>query len=208
MPDLEAAVSAEGPHPRTLAATIDTAELRRRLTDPGLAIVDVRALSAYNGWRPNGEARGGHIPGAVAFPDAWLTSVDETEVARLLNSKGILASREIVLYGDADGVAAVKSRLAQLGYARVRVYESGWAAWAADQTLPAERLQNYERLVHTGWLRQLLDGVRVEAAPPGRFLLFHVNFGVPEEYEESHLPGALYLDTNRLEDPADWNRRS
>src|ERR1700694_3027635 len=126
---------------------------------------------------------GGHIPGAVAFPDAWLTSVDETEVARLLNSKGIVASREIVLYGDADGVSAVKSRLAQLGYTRVRVYKSGWAAWAADQTLPTERLQNYERLVHTEWLRQLLDGVRVEAAPPGRFLLFHVNFGVPEEYE-------------------------
>ena len=31
---------------------------------------------------------------------------------------------------------------------------------------------------------------------------------MPEEYEEGHLPGALYLDTNRLEDPADWNRRS
>ena len=41
-----------------------------------------------------------------------------------------------------------------------------------------------------------------------RWLLFHVNFGVPEEYLDSHLPGALYLDTNRLEDPADWNRRS
>jgi thiosulfate/3-mercaptopyruvate sulfurtransferase len=39
-------------------------------------------------------------------------------------------------------------------------------------------------------------------------LLFHVNFGVPEEYEENHLPGALYLDTNRLENPDDWNRRT
>ncbi len=35
-----------------------------------------------------------------------------------------------------------------------------------------------------------------------------MNFGVPEEYAENHLPGALYLDTNRLEDPEDWNRRS
>src|SRR5262249_27383479 len=35
----------------------------------------------------------------------------------------------------------------------------------------------------------------------------HVNFGVPEEYAENHLPGAIYLDTNWLEDPADWNRR-
>ena len=55
----------------------------------------------------------------------------------------------------------------------------------------------------------MLDGGRPEAAPAGRHLLFHVNFGVPEEYADSHIPGALYLDTNWLEDPAaDWNRRS
>jgi molybdopterin synthase sulfurtransferase len=39
-------------------------------------------------------------------------------------------------------------------------------------------------------------------------LLFHVNFGVPEEYADSHLPGAIYLDTNWLENPVDWNRRT
>jgi thiosulfate/3-mercaptopyruvate sulfurtransferase len=54
----------------------------------------------------------------------------------------------------------------------------------------------------------VLDGGRPEAAPNGRFLLFHVNFGVPEEYEEGHVPGALYLDTNWLENPIDWNRRT
>lgn len=53
-----------------------------------------------------------------------------------------------------------------------------------------------------------LGGKTPEAAPAGRHLLFHVNFGVPEEYDESHIPGALYLDTNWLEDPVDWNRRS
>src|SRR5438270_14060394 len=47
---------------------VTAAELRERLGDPTLTIVDVRGLPAYNGWRPNGEARGGHIPGAVAFP--------------------------------------------------------------------------------------------------------------------------------------------
>src|SRR5205807_810694 len=83
-----------------------TAELRRRLTDPGLTIVDVRPLPAYNGWRPNGEARGGHIPGAVAFPSAWLMSVDDAEVVRLLHSKNIVPGREVVLYGGSDDVAA------------------------------------------------------------------------------------------------------
>ena len=31
---------------------------------------------------------------------------------------------------------------------------------------------------------------------------------MPEEYAEAHIPGALFLDTNWLEDPVDWNRRS
>ena len=75
--------------------------------------------------------------------------------------------------------------------------------------LPIERLPNYDKLVHTEWLRELLDGGQPEAFDGGRFLLFHVNFGVPEEYEENHLPGALYLDTNWLEDPENiWQRRS
>ena len=154
--------------------TITTAELRRRLTDPGLTIVDVRPLPAYNGWRPNGEARGGHIPGAVAFPSAWLTSVDDAEVVRLLHSKNIVPGREVVLYGGSDDVAAVRSRLNDLGHERVRSYEHGRDEWAADESLPIERLPNYERLVHTDWLRQLLDGGLPEAAPAGRFLLFHV----------------------------------
>ncbi|HEX9378426.1 MAG TPA: rhodanese-like domain-containing protein [Gaiellaceae bacterium] len=191
------------------AATISADELRSRLDDPGLTIVDVRALPAYNGWRTGGEARGGHIPGAVAFPRAWLSSVDDAEVERLLQSKDIVPSQEVVLYGDdADDVLAVRTRLTDLGHAGVRTYDQGWAEWAADDTLPVERLPNYEKLVHTEWLRQVLDGDRPEAAPAGPFLLFHVNFGVPEEYEEGHIPGALYLDTNRIESSHDWNRRS
>jgi thiosulfate/3-mercaptopyruvate sulfurtransferase len=191
------------------AAIISADELRRRLDDPSLTIVDVRPLPAYNGWRPNGEARGGHILGAVAFPRAWLSSVDDVEVERLLHSKDIVPSQEVVLYGDnAEDVSAVRTRLTDLGHTGVRTYEHGWAEWAADETLPVERLPNYDKLVHTEWLRQVLDGERPEAAPAGPFLLFHVNFGVPEEYEENHIPGALYLDTNRLESSDDWNRRS
>jgi len=184
-------------------------ELHRRLTDPDLTLVDVRPLAAYNGWRLNGEPRGGHIPEAVAFPGAWLESVDRAEVERLLDEKGIVPGREVVLYGaDPDDVAAFQESLIDLGHRGVRVFELGWPEWAADETLAIERLPNHERLVHTEWLTQLLAGRTPEAAPAGRFLLFHVNFGVPEEYEENHLPGALYLDTNLLENPVDWNRRS
>ncbi len=191
------------------AAMISTGELRRRLSDPELTVVDVRPLHAFNGWRLGVEARGGHVPGAVALPSAWVSSVDSAELERLLSSKGIAAGREVVLYGDgAEDVVAVKTRLADLGHTRVRTYKHGWTEWASDQTLPVARLPRYEKLVHTDWLRLVLAGGRPEAPPAGRFLVFHVNSGLRDEYEESHIPGALYLDTNWLESPPTWNRRS
>ncbi len=214
----EQAVSAPETHSRALAAqrpesatgpTVTAAELQERLADPDLTLVDTRPLAAFNGWRLITELRGGHIPGAAAFPNAWLESVDDVEIERLLDEKNILPGREVVIYGaSSDDASAFRRRLVDLGHTGVRLYEHGWPEWAADETLPLERLANYERLVHTEWLSQLLAGRRPEAAPAGRFLLFHVNFGVPEEYEEDHLPGALYLDTNLLENPVDWNRRS
>ncbi|MEA2660825.1 MAG: molybdopterin synthase sulfurtransferase [Chloroflexota bacterium] len=192
-----------------IASSISTDELRDRLADPALAIVDVRPIAAYNGWRLRGEARGGHIPGAVSFPIAWLESVELAEVRKLLVAKGVLGSGSIVVYGygAAEG-RALRTRLEELGETDVTLYESGWTAWAADESLPLERLPKYEKLVHTEWLRELLAGGRPEAYDGQRYLLFHVNFGVPEEYAEGHLPDALYLDTNWFENPVDWNRRS
>jgi thiosulfate/3-mercaptopyruvate sulfurtransferase len=190
-------------------STISTAELREGLDDPRRTVVDIRPLASYNGWRRNGDARGGHIRGAVAFPAGWLQIVDEPEVRRLLDEKGITADRDVVVYGDGpDDATAFVAALAGLGVRGARAYEDGATAWAADPSLPLERLPNYEKLVHIPWLRDVLDGVTPEAPPNEKFLLFHVNFGVPEEYAEAHIPGALYLDTNWLEDPVDWNRRS
>ncbi|TMD29058.1 MAG: thiosulfate sulfurtransferase [Chloroflexi bacterium] len=193
----------------TPGSAISTAELHKRLGDPDVTIVDARSTAAFNGWRLRAEARGGHIPGAVAFPVAWLTSVDDAEIRRLLHAKRIESGRTVIVYGDGpDDARALQSGLAAFGIEPVFAYEAGFAAWAADETLPVERLPHHDRLVHIDWLRSVLDGERPEAAPEGAFLLFHVNFGVPEEYAEGHLPGALYLDTNWLENPTDWNRRS
>jgi thiosulfate/3-mercaptopyruvate sulfurtransferase len=194
---------------RTAQTTIDAPGLQGLLTDPGLTIVDVRPLSAFNGWRVGDEPRGGHIPGAAALPAAWLESVDRAEIARLLSGKRIGPDREVVIYGQDDEESSrVAEALGAFGIERPRILAGGFAGWVADSDRPVERLPKYDRLVHIEWLGQLLAGGRPEASPSGKFILFHVNFGVPEEYEEGHLPGALYLDTNWLENPIDWNRRS
>jgi thiosulfate/3-mercaptopyruvate sulfurtransferase len=193
----------------THTSTITAEELRARLDDPSLTIVDVRPLAAYNGWRLGSETRGGHIPGAAAFPVAWLRTVDEPEIGRLLAGKRVSPDRDVVVYGHgADDAGTAAEAFARFGIPGARVYEDGFAAWAGEPSAPVEALPKYDKLVHIDWLRQVLAGESPEAAPTGDFLLFHVNFGVPEEYAEAHIPGALYLDTNTLEDPADWNRRS
>ena len=180
-----------------------TAELRERLQDPRVVLVDTRPLHEFNGWRVEGAARGGHLPGAVAFPSEWSRRLDDADLGDVLIAKGITVDRDVVLYGsEAETLAA---RLTALGYAAVRVIDA--SAWIADD-LPLEHLPRYEQLVHVDWLRAVLDGDQPEAPPGERTLLFHVNFGVPEEYEESHIPGALYLDTNWLENSDDWNRRT
>ena len=190
-------------------APVSTSELYERLGDTRLAIVDARPLHAFNGWRLAEESRGGHVPGAVSLPAGWLRALTDEDLRELLAAKGIAADDEVVVYASrADELDDLRARLSELGFTSVRAYEDGWAAWAADPDLPVERLPNYDRLVHPEWLREVLEGGRPEAAPPGHDLLFHVNFGVPEEYAESHLPGAIYLDTNLLESRTDWNRRS
>src|SRR5262245_37507203 len=168
-----------------------TDELRERLHDPKLVVLDTRPLHAFNGWRVAGAARGGHIPGAVAFPSEWSSLLDDADLGDVLVAKGVTVDREVVLYGNEGDVLA--DRLARLGYGSVRTHDA--RAWIADERLPLGHLANYQRLVHVDWLRDVLDGRSPEAAPHDRFLLFHVNFGVPQEYEESHIPGALYLDT-------------
>jgi len=192
-------------------STITPAELEGRLDDPTLTVVDARPLANYHGWRAGDDSRGGHVPGAVAFPSAWALSVDDPEIERILAEKGITADRDLVVYGDGTATADVTTvveALGRFGITDLRTLAGGFGAWAADASLPVEKLAHHEHLVHIDWLRQVLAGQQPEAAPTGKHLLFHVNFGVPEEYEEAHIPGALYLDTNWLEDPADWNRRS
>ena len=193
--------------------TISAPDLAARAADPNLRVIDARPLAAFNGWRLRGEARGGHIPGAYALPSEWLPRLDDADFGALASKHALGPDATIVVYGyDEDDSGALIARLSEAGVgvgagALLRL-DPGWEAWASNGALPVEHLPGYRQLVHPSWLREILDGNRPEAAPDTRVLLFHVNFGVPVEYAEAHLPGAIYLDTNWLENPVDWNRRT
>src|SRR4051812_26030223 len=132
---------------------ITTAELRDRLGDPGLTIVDLRPVAAYNGWRLGSEARGGHIPGATSFPAAWLESIDSKEIDRLLLEKRLTPDRTVVLYGDGpDDTAGLPSRPVTGGPVGVRPNTPSIRQRAAVPPLVAEPLPQTTPSVPTGRL--------------------------------------------------------
>ena len=175
----------------------------------GTRIIDIRPTAAYNGWALGNETRGGHIPGAIAFPASWSARAFDGELIDRLADKGLTPANPILVYGYGDKDSYdFATRLVALGYDRISVLEGGFVEWAARTDLEVVKLPKYHKLVHPGWLNRLLSGKDVLAAPDDDVLVFHVNFGVPKDYERGHVPGAYHLDTNVLESSEDWNRRS
>ena len=175
----------------------------------GTRVIDARSTAAFNGWRLRGEARGGHIPGALAFPESWAASMYDAQLAKRLASKGLTPDRSIVVYGYDDGDStSLADRLLALGYDDVAILEGGLPEWAAQREFDVIRLPRNHQLVHPDWLHRLLEGEQTDENPAGAVAVFHVNYGVPEEYARGHIPGSFHLDTNALESETDWNRRS
>ncbi|RYZ06280.1 MAG: rhodanese-like domain-containing protein [Myxococcales bacterium] len=106
------------PHSTLAASIIDTDELRTRLAasrPPRVAeILGPQSFAS------------GHLPGAVNLPLEGFTG----NAPRLLPDK----SAEIVVYCASEtcqNSAMAERKLRELGYANVRVYQGGKAAWKA-----------------------------------------------------------------------------
>jgi 3-mercaptopyruvate sulfurtransferase SseA len=185
---------------------LSTKELLDRIGEPELQLVDVRPSDAYNGWRLAGEPRGGHIRGARTLPSKWTGYLDWIEIVR---AKAIRPGDPVVVYGyDPDEAARVARQFARSGHAHVSVYAGFLDEWAPDETLPMDRLPRYRHLVPPGWLEQLLREGTAPEHGGGRYVVCHAHYRQRSDYEKGHIPGAVDLDTNTLESPDTWNRRS
>ena len=185
---------------------ISTAELLTFAGDQETTIVDVRPVEAYNGWRIRHEQRGGHIRGARSLPLKWAGYIDWIEIVR---SKGILPEQFLILYGYAPEEALqAAERFSRSGYSRICIYEGFISEWSANPDLPMDQLPRYQHLVYPRWLKILLDGGTPPEYKGGDFVVCHAHYRNPGAYNQGHIPGAIAVDTNTLESPETWNRRS
>jgi thiosulfate/3-mercaptopyruvate sulfurtransferase len=118
-------------------ADVGLEELRRRLGEEGLVLLDVRMPQEFAGLAgAHCDPRQGHIPGAVNLPlDRLLRCRSAEEVRALV---GAPEEAEVIAYchsGNRSGFAA--QVLAAAGY-EARNYVGSWHEWSRDETLPAE----------------------------------------------------------------------
>jgi 3-mercaptopyruvate sulfurtransferase SseA len=186
--------------------SITTLKLEELLSNEDIFLLDIRPSAAFNGWPLLRETRGGHIAGAVSFPVEWFGDLGNERAVKKLVEKGITKEKSIIVtgYGKLDTEAAV-SHLESIGYSEIQIHSGGMLEWISDSELPLNFLPRYRHLVHSDWLKQLLEGKNPELSNIDHYILAHVNFDNWGDYDEGHISGSIWLDTLILEDEEDWN---
>jgi thiosulfate/3-mercaptopyruvate sulfurtransferase len=186
--------------------SMTTERLRARLRRRDCTLVDARPVDAYNGWPLRGEARGGHIETARSIPFKWTGYIDWPDIVA---AKAIERGHSIVVYGyDAAETQSVAGSFIRAGYRDVSVYHGFLDEWAANPDLPMSRLERYRHLVPASWLERLIASGDAPEYDNERFIVCHAHYQNRGDYDKGHIPGAVPLDTNTLESPETWNRRS
>jgi thiosulfate/3-mercaptopyruvate sulfurtransferase len=185
---------------------ISTDDLIPFLDNPDIALIDLRPPEAFNGWKLKNEARGGHIPGAISFPQTWTERFSRSRLVSVLSSKGITSKNTVILYGyRGDQESDIASLLVDCGTQEIFFYQDGLQEWAADPRLPMDKLPYHEKLVYPDWIRQFQSGQKPDHDPGQNFRLFEVSWQNEEDYQSGHIPGAVLFDLTRIENPKTWN---
>ena len=108
-------------------------------------LVDVRTPAEYNGeLLLPGDARPGHIPGAINLPEGEFFDndgliLDTPELQELFRSRGIVESRPVLVYcHDGAKSSLGATLLVQCGYPDVSLYYLSYKDWSQNPNLPVE----------------------------------------------------------------------
>ena len=130
---------------------LSTQGLFQQLGNPGLKVIDVRPVDAYNSWRFHNEPRGGRIwkEAQKSLPFKWTKYIDWIEIVR---SKDIRPEHSLILYGyDDTETTKVAGLFIRSGYPNVRIYPAFVDEWAENENYPLDKLAHYRQ----GGFRQL-----------------------------------------------------
>ncbi len=117
-------------------------EVRARLDDPAVVLVDCRSPAEFRGEIGRGE-KFGRIPGAVNLPVGQLMEGEhkvwrsEADLRTLFDEAGIRADREVITYCNAGVSASIGLLGAKLlGYPQARNFAGSWYEWEHDPQNP------------------------------------------------------------------------
>ncbi len=185
--------------------SLSTSAVYNKLNDPGAKIIDIRPVNAYNGWKLNDEARGGHIKGAKSLPAKWAEYIDWIEIVR---SKNITPDHQLIIYGyDQQETEKIARLFEKAGFTDVFVYHDFVKEWSEDIDMPMDFLTRYKHLVSAEWLHGLITTGDASDYTNERFVVCHAHYQNKDDYTMGHIPGAIDTDTNSLESTETWNRR-
>ncbi len=130
-------------HPKPQPELRATAEqVRKRLGEPGLQLIDARDQAQFTGEKKRGP-RGGHLPGARNLTRDLFFAEEGgfrplEEIRSRIDAAGIHAEQPVIAYCN-GGVAAtvVLFNLFRLGFPRLTNYDGSWNEWGPRQDLPA-----------------------------------------------------------------------
>ncbi|MDD2318600.1 MAG: rhodanese-like domain-containing protein [Geobacteraceae bacterium] len=203
---------------------VSSSRIAQRLYDSDFAVIDSRTDEEFLGWQLYGEARGGHISGAVQMPYAWFFNTDKTtlryqNLKPLFESRGITPDKEVTAYctaGIRSGYVYFLLRL--MGYSRCSNYDASIWEWAENDELPMEKAARYETSVYPAWVKALIDyhvPGSGSAAPPQypydrshKYLIFETHWGSIADMEQGwannsyllgHIPGAIHSNSDTYE---------
>jgi thiosulfate/3-mercaptopyruvate sulfurtransferase len=173
------------PHPDP-GMLVETREVVQRLHDPDVQILDVRTPKEYRG-EDIRAIRGGHIPGAIPlhYMENWADPEAQDKLQRKLTTshEGLdLKPRERLqaLYAKLDpsketivycqsGIRASETAtiLKDLGFSKVRVYDSSWLGYGNTLDAPAENVVFFSvgaMQARMGALQKRVDALEKELA--------------------------------------------
>ncbi len=202
-------------------------KIKKMLGKKNFTIIDSRTDEEFIGWQLYGEARGGHIPGAVQIPYEWFFNSDKTvlnynSLKNMFESRGITKKKEVTAYctaGIRSGFVYFLLRL--MGYSKVSNYDASIFEWAADSSLPMEKAARFSEIVYPAWVKQLIEYHKTgstSTAPPEypydrdhKYLIFETQWGSFEDMEKGwadnsyllgHIPGAIHSNSDIYENGA------